>query len=1045
MKPTLCLFVFAMCYCQAQDTPIVNSPDDREDSIPTAWAVISHQTENDIAAAQSAGYVRAIDIQVEQTVSPIKYTVTYVRNSGAYYKRWWFYRAGDFTTLYNAVQQNNARLTVVKPFDAGNGRILYPALGIENRGRDYKVWSWLPGSASVSIPNGLRPVQVHSYTAGGQVLYAVIMNDNTGRDGKLWWWYSGVSADDLGQFAGSNHARIIDIDYTPASGAYNGIMESCGAGCPAWGFYNDQTSSSLQSRTSVSASLDGLVTESVSRPIAVNTYPGCGDLCYSFVLLDNSLPALDPSNAITKRVGQLLRANGVTGVQGLYLKQVGGPVLAELLESFVFEPASTIKVLSHLFAVRQAQNGGSVPLDGSVVHYTNEPDSCPDPAAAGGTEPLRTALTEMMWHSDNARAREVNDTFGYANINALALSIGMPDTQLNQILGCGGGSTSLFPNPQQTELTLHDAGVLLEGVASGKLLTPFYRSAFFDMMAGKAEYQHEGYDFTTLWMTDIPAMLTQEAPAGATPDQLNAFKDQMNLAYKAGSYSGSDGPSATALTEWLSIAGWAQIPFCSGGSILPRQFVFGTYLHAANDSSYFSGKITAADLNFGAAKTELLREQIRAGLASCLPARYSMSSTQAQTSPAGSAGSVTLTVTPSFMPWTASSNQNWLKITAGASGTGSGTIGYSVDPNTGAPRTGTLLIAGQPFTVTQGAGAACAFSLAPTDASLGNGSGMTGASLTGSFTLTASHCTAADTWTAVSDSTRLRIVSAVTGNGAAASVTVAYSMLTNSTTVPRTAHISVAGRTFTVTQTGSSESQSQRVVRALYQTILGREPDLGGWTFWTGPGAPKDPVTGAVMFHQMADDFYRSTEFGNTGWAVLSIGQTIQGTFPSFASWLSTVTEVRNGSLTLVQLTNNLAGSASNPAFVTSAFQNGFGRLPTASELNANVGNLNAGQSRFDFLNNVILANSAAGFLNRSNPQFVQALYYTILVRDPDAGGFNFWLGQLTNSPGQPGIYASSLTTSAYAAKLAVIGQAVPPNPSLLGFLGSPEFQGLIQ
>ena len=73
-------------------------------------------------------------------------------------------------------------------------------------------------------------------------------------------------------------------------------------------------------------------------------------------------------------------------------------------------------------------------------------------------------------------------------------------------------------------------------------------------------------------------------------------------------------------------------------------------------------------------------------------------------------------------------------------------------------------------------------------------------------------------------------------------------------------------------------------------------------------------------------------------------------------------------------------------------------------------------------------------------------MYYTILVRDPDAGGLNFWVNSATNPPGQPGLYYVTPRPGAtYAMKLAIIGQAVPPNPLMLGFLGSPEFQGLIQ
>src|SRR5207247_526480 len=115
------------------------------------------------------------------------------------------------------------------------------------------------------------------------------------------------------------------------------------------------------------------------------------------------------------------------------------------------------------------------------------------------------------------------------------------------------------------------------------------------------------------------------------------------------------------------------------------------------------------------------------------------------------------------------------------------------------------------------------------------------------------------------------------------------------------AHITVAGQTFTITQAGSAESQSQRVVRALYQTILGREPDAAGFAFWTGGGAPMNG-SGAVLFNQMADGFYTSPEFKNSGWLALNIYQAVNNTLPNFALWLSTVMQIRNGTLTATQL-----------------------------------------------------------------------------------------------------------------------------------------------
>jgi hypothetical protein len=69
----------------------------------------------------------------------------------------------------------------------------------------------------------------------------------------------------------------------------------------------------------------------------------------------------------------------------------------------------------------------------------------------------------------------------------------------------------------------------------------------------------------------------------------------------------------------------------------------------------------------------------------------------------GGAGRVTVTATVNDCAWTARTRAGWLHVTAGASGTGNGTVDYSVDPKTGAARrTGTITIAGKPFRITQG-------------------------------------------------------------------------------------------------------------------------------------------------------------------------------------------------------------------------------------------------------------------------------------------------------------------------------------------------------
>ena len=51
--------------------------------------------------------------------------------------------------------------------------------------------------------------------------------------------------------------------------------------------------------------------------------------------------------------------------------------------------------------------------------------------------------------------------------------------------------------------------------------------------------------------------------------------------------------------------------------------------------------------------------------------------------------------------WTAASQNSWITITSGATGTGSGTVVFTVARNTGNDRTGSLTVAGITVTVRQ--------------------------------------------------------------------------------------------------------------------------------------------------------------------------------------------------------------------------------------------------------------------------------------------------------------------------------------------------------
>lgn len=80
---------------------------------------------------------------------------------------------------------------------------------------------------------------------------------------------------------------------------------------------------------------------------------------------------------------------------------------------------------------------------------------------------------------------------------------------------------------------------------------------------------------------------------------------------------------------------------------------------------------------------------------------FSISPTSASVAAAGGTGTVSVTATAGCT-WSAVSNATFITVTGGSSGTGNGTVSYSVAANGATTsRTGTITIAGQTFTVTQ--------------------------------------------------------------------------------------------------------------------------------------------------------------------------------------------------------------------------------------------------------------------------------------------------------------------------------------------------------
>jgi hypothetical protein len=132
------------------------------------------------------------------------------------------------------------------------------------------------------------------------------------------------------------------------------------------------------------------------------------------------------------------------------------------------------------------------------------------------------------------------------------------------------------------------------------------RGIFYSLMAGKAEYEAEGSDWTGLWDGDLPAIIAQEAPGGYTAAQELTFQNAMNLAYKAGNYT----VCGSSCVYDYAISGWFEVPTCNGATTTYNQYVFGVFIANATNGS-------TASINFFNAAGELMREQVQAGLDAC--------------------------------------------------------------------------------------------------------------------------------------------------------------------------------------------------------------------------------------------------------------------------------------------------------------------------------------------------------------------------------------------------------------------------------------------
>jgi Putative binding domain, N-terminal/Viral BACON domain len=219
---------------------------------------------------------------------------------------------------------------------------------------------------------------------------------------------------------------------------------------------------------------------------------------------------------------------------------------------------------------------------------------------------------------------------------------------------------------------------------------------------------------------------------------------------------------ATSNSSWISVTGSTA---SSGNGTV-------TFSISPNPGAARTGTLTVAN------QTVTVNQ-------AAVPCSYSVTPTNVSIEPAGGTGTPISVSTLSGCAWTSASHVSWVTILSGASSTGGGSVTYSVQPNTGAARNGTLTVAGQTVTISQ---ATCTYAIAPTSQTF-NAFGASG----GPVAVTTQPGCA---WTAVS---KASWITETAGSSVSGSGTVTFRVAAN-TGRDRTGTLTIAGLTFTVTQ-----------------------------------------------------------------------------------------------------------------------------------------------------------------------------------------------------------------------------------------------------
>ena len=207
---------------------------------------------------------------------------------------------------------------------------------------------------------------------------------------------------------------------------------------------------------------------------------------------------------------------------------------------------------------------------------------------------------------------------------------------------------------------------------------------------------------------------------------------------------------------------------------------------------YSAAANAAVSVRRGAVVVNEQRIDVAQSAAEC---RYSLSAAGGSAAPGGGSIAVSVNAQPTC-PWTAASQTDWIRIDAGREGNGPGSVTLGVAPNPGPAREGSVVIAGQVYSVSQPAAGSgpqpgCDFTVAPASESFAEAGGE------GNVRVVAAAPACA--WSAVSSVSWITLAS----GGGSGSGSVRYAVAANSSAA-RTGFLTVASTVVVINQAAAA-------------------------------------------------------------------------------------------------------------------------------------------------------------------------------------------------------------------------------------------------